>query len=460
MHKFKKFIKRFLPFFSSACLLFACFSFPASAANYEYNFPCSRPQISQYSCYIELATDFDGILIYVTALGTFPTSTDDVAYTSNFFQARIVDDENNPRLEIHALGFKSTIVGYYYQANGYYGLLRSSVDDENYVYLTLKNIDNIYAANGYNCSVYTLPKNDTVTFSYGNENIVNEKLDSLLNSSYFSQGSGVDLFSVAGIQYLRGAITDSNGIVIPTLSNGDFAPAYISEDYGSDVTFQYAISNSKYSSIPAGTVLFLHFSLYFEKYNNLEGLNFQLTCPDNRILFSSSQSAVWDNLDRFKYLGQLSYPKQNFAQISLDFSDSKSDVSNYLCFRVPIEVTSEIKPHSSGDYYYYNFKIILSAFKIGAPSYSNPDSSISSGIGDVESGEEAIVSGAQGSYDSAVSSGNSTVLNFFNSAGNSLIFVKTIFNNLVSGNIHIIVIASIMLAILPVLINVAGGLKK
>lgn len=89
-----------------------------------------------------------------------------------------------------------------------------------------------------------------------------------------------------------------------------------------------------------------------------------------------------------------------------------------------------------------------------------PDASISSGIGSVESGESSIISGAEGDYNSQISSGNNTVLSFFNSAGNSLSFVKTMFNSLVSNKIYILVIASVMLAILPVLINVAGGFKK
>lgn len=92
--------------------------------------------------------------------------------------------------------------------------------------------------------------------------------------------------------------------------------------------------------------------------------------------------------------------------------------------------------------------------------YSQPDSEISSGIGDVEAGESSIISGAEGNYNSQITSGNNTVLSFFKSAGNSLSFVKTMFNNLVSDKVYILVIASIMLAILPVLINVAGGFRK
>lgn len=92
--------------------------------------------------------------------------------------------------------------------------------------------------------------------------------------------------------------------------------------------------------------------------------------------------------------------------------------------------------------------------------YSQPDSSISTGIGDVEAGESSIISGAEGNYNSQISSGNNTVLSFFKSAGNSLSFVQTMFMNLVSDKIYILVIASIMLAILPVLINVSGGFRK
>ena len=92
--------------------------------------------------------------------------------------------------------------------------------------------------------------------------------------------------------------------------------------------------------------------------------------------------------------------------------------------------------------------------------YSQPDSDLTSGIGSVESGESSIISGAEGNYNSQITAGNNTVLSFFKSAGNSLSFVKTMFNNLVSDKIYILVIASIMLAILPVLINVAGGFRK
>lgn len=92
--------------------------------------------------------------------------------------------------------------------------------------------------------------------------------------------------------------------------------------------------------------------------------------------------------------------------------------------------------------------------------YSQPDSDVTSGIGSVESGESSIISGAESNYNSQITSGNNTVLSFFKSAGNSLSFVKTMFNNLVSDKVYILVIASIMLAILPVLINVAGGFRK
>lgn len=92
--------------------------------------------------------------------------------------------------------------------------------------------------------------------------------------------------------------------------------------------------------------------------------------------------------------------------------------------------------------------------------FSQPDSGISSDIGDIEDGESSIISGAEGNYNSQITTGNNTVLDFFNSASDSLLFVKTMFNKLVTNKIYILVIASIMLAILPVLINVAGGFRK
>lgn len=139
-----------------------------------------------------------------------------------------------------------------------------------------------------------------------------------------------------------------------------------------------------------------------------------------------------------------------------------SNDANYRTFHVTVDNVT------LGDYIYFRCntyfnwssgRFIIDNFSF-KPSYSQPDSSISSGIGDVEAGESSIISGAEGDYNSQITSGNNTVLGFFNSAGNSLSFVKTMFNNLASDKIYILVIASIMLAILPVLINVAGGFKK
>ena len=95
-----------------------------------------------------------------------------------------------------------------------------------------------------------------------------------------------------------------------------------------------------------------------------------------------------------------------------------------------------------------------------APNYPQPDSSIASGIDSIEREESEIISGSQDDFDSEVSSGTNSILGFFNSAGQSLIFVKDMFNDLASNNIWFLITCSIMLAILPVLLGVFRGLGK
>ena len=291
MKRIKNKIKKLLCFVPCLVLLLVPFTFTASAAT-VYKFSIAQPQISSNSCYLEVVFSSGRTFVIYAGLSEsnyvdpdFPdiNPVDSAVFCadvlnlsgSNYLRIRPTYGDSSPSAGVYC-------VGYYCDPSGHIGNLGQSSDQDS-VRFYMGSVGDIVSIHGYNCSVAGLPVTLDFTFSYGNDNILNDKLDDIL----------------------------------------DALQEQIGQDY-------------------------------------------------------------------------------NPAQ---------------------------------------------------------PDSGVTSGIGDVESGEEAIVSGAQGSYDSAVSSGNSTVLNFFNSAGNSLSFVKTMFNSLVSDKIYILVIASVMLAILPVLINVAGGFK-
>lgn len=281
--KRKKFLISFVSLLSIFSLLYI---FPASAASYTFTLSCSRPQISESSCYIELVTNTGGIVFYVAYLqdANAPANDFNPLFTISFSDSTFTIQNVGGNVYTDSTGQKRTLkfYGYYVQQNGFVGSFQS-VDGR--IVRTYSAITEIYAANGYNCNVQSLGVwQNSLVVSYGNESVINNKLDDIL----------------AALEQQMG------------------------EDY-------------------------------------------------------------------------------NPAQ---------------------------------------------------------PDPDVTSGIGSAEAGEESLISGNEGNYNSAVSSGNSSILNFFNSAGNSLIFVKTLFNNLVADKVYILVICSVFLAVLPVLINVAGGLRK
>lgn len=116
-----------------------------------------------------------------------------------------------------------------------------------------------------------------------------------------------------------------------------------------------------------------------------------------------------------------------------------------------------IGTQSNLNFYLYDFTFVEDEKIV---SYPQPDPEISSGIDSIEQEESEIISGSQDDFDSEVSSGTNSILGFFNSAGQSLIFVKDMFNDLASNNIWLLITCSIMLAILPVLLGVFRGLGK
>lgn len=456
-NKLHKLFNRFLVFVSVFSLAFSV-SFSASAADDTADFGfIGRPYVTEQSFYLEIETT-QRCYVLVVLGSTTDNIVDNGGFRFSFSSGSSVIRVGFRSFLSSASLYCSLITDYgyvvYYNANDYI--------------IDIELVGNIVGVNGYGCGPLSNYNSTSKTFVYGEGSQALNKLDDIYNSirffsnsSYSTSGSGLNNSTLGGIQYLRGAISNLDlETVYPFVDDNYFSPAYIYNTYGSQVALQYPVSYSSGNSLPVGKVMFLHFSLYFEDYEQLDHIKFTLTLPDSNLTFYPIHAGAWDNYNSFEYLGTFSLQRSNSVDVVLEAPEDDS-FSNFISFRIPIVTAAPVPVlHSDVFGYYYNYKIVFSSFSFSYPPYSNPDSSISSGIGDVESGEEAIVSGAQGSYDSAVSSGNSTVLNFFNSAGNSLVFVKTLFNNLVSGNIYIIVIASIMLAILPVLINVAGGFKK
>lgn len=102
-------------------------------------------------------------------------------------------------------------------------------------------------------------------------------------------------------------------------------------------------------------------------------------------------------------------------------------------------------------------EILAALGSLNGQDFPSADEGLNSDISSIEDTESSLVSGSQGNYNSAVSSGTDSVLDFFNSAGSSLTMVRNVFNNLVSGNIWILVCCAIFLSILPLIVNVFRG---
>lgn len=108
------------------------------------------------------------------------------------------------------------------------------------------------------------------------------------------------------------------------------------------------------------------------------------------------------------------------------------------------------------NFYVYDFTFVEEEEE---RSYPQPDSSITSNIDSVEQGEQSLIDSTQSDYQSAVESGNDTVLSFLRSASQGVLFIKDLFNSLVSNNINIIVMSSIFLAVLPVILGLFTKLR-
>ena len=455
--KLHKFFNRLLVFVSAFSLVF---SVPLSAAaadeTADFGF-IGRPYVTDYNFYLEIETTQRSYVLIVSS------STDDSVPITAFFYSY---SPNGTFIKVGYRSYAPTLsYSFYCSLITDYGYVSSYYSDSYTISIEL--VGEIVGVNGYGCTPIGNYNSTSKTFVYGEGSQALDKLDDIYNlirffsnSSYSSSGSGLNNSTLGGIQYLRGAISTLDlETVYPFVDDNYFSPAYIYNTYGSQVALQYPVSYTSGTSLPVGRVMFLHFSLYFEDYEQLKRIKFTLTLPDDKLTFYPSLAGAWDNYNSFEYLGTFSLERSNAVDVVLESPEDES-FSNFISFRIPIVISSAIPVlHSDVFGYYYNYKIVFSSFSFSSALAVEPDEEISGGISDVEQGESSIVSGASENYDSEISSGNNTVLSFFNSAGNSLLFVKNIFNNLVSDRINILIIASIMLAVLPVLINLAGRIK-
>lgn len=288
VYRFSRKSFRFIvSFFSIVTILICSLSVSAASVNYEVVF--SRPQISGNSCYLEIVLANAGIVvIYVsgynnpTLTAVQPTSLSFVATvdSGNFL---VINNKGGNTFKVGNTSYLLSLTGFYINHDGSVFPLSNRDSSSNLHALWLGNLGSVQAVHGYNCDVSSLPNKFSFTVSYGNENIIGQKLDEI-----------------------KDALT------------GGSTP----------------------------------------------------------------------------------------------------------------------------------------------PSYDPPDPEISSGIDSIKQEESKIISGSQDDFDSEVSSGTGSILGFFNSAGQSLIFVKDMFNDLASNNIWFLITCSIMLAILPVLLGVFRGLGK
>lgn len=176
--------RRGLVLLAVAGILSSLFCLPTSAADgvKHYSFGYSRPQVTNYSGFCEVDTGSSGIL-FVFFCPDFPQEVD-VSEIVTFGY-----DETLSRYEFRVnysslsslVGLKETRIWGYY-VNGY-GKFFSMVNNgsRDYCYLASGTIPKPVGVHTYGC-VNKSSMASNFAFSYGNESIVNEKLDLILSA--------------------------------------------------------------------------------------------------------------------------------------------------------------------------------------------------------------------------------------------------------------------------------------
>ena len=163
-----------------ACIAFSSFSvFALDVPVYQCAY--SKPVVNSSSCLIEVVTENNWIFsIYFTAVQIFANDGSDSLNRkpapAMTYKAYVFDNKLNLFPEVYAPG--TEFYAYYFNNDGYFESNMLNVEDHN-VYLDLSNCGAIKYAHGYNLDISPLNVSGQFVFSYGSENIVNDKLDSI-----------------------------------------------------------------------------------------------------------------------------------------------------------------------------------------------------------------------------------------------------------------------------------------
>lgn len=178
--------------FTFSFVFFIVFTFvPVSAYSGEvYNFRCSQPQISSSSCFIEIVPNNQSSIPLILYVACSNYSLTEIQPNSLSFKAHI--DTNSNRLVISNVNgntftsgdtlYVLKLVGYCCSADGDCYSLGITSD---MMYLSLANIGGIKGIRGYNCDVSSLSysaRTFDFVFAYGYDNVLNDKLDILIES--------------------------------------------------------------------------------------------------------------------------------------------------------------------------------------------------------------------------------------------------------------------------------------
>lgn len=176
--------RRGLALLAAVGVLSSLFCLPISAADSvkHYSFGYSRPQVTNYSGFCEVDTGSSGIL-FVFFCPDFPQEVDVSEIVT--FEYDVTLSRYEFRVNYSSLsslvGLKETRIWGYY-VNGY-GKFFSMVNNgsRDYCYLASGTIPKPVGVHTYGC-VNKSSMASNFAFSYGNESIVNEKLDLILSA--------------------------------------------------------------------------------------------------------------------------------------------------------------------------------------------------------------------------------------------------------------------------------------
>ena len=281
--------------------------------------------------------------------------------------------------------------------------------------------------------------------------------DTFENNPYGSNGSGIGLNNIGGVQYIRGQISNGEssmsttefydytvlnstpiyGEIEGTGSNSSsttwdyrlsvdirttehnrrrayFPATYIpSSGAYPQVVFQYIIGRGTGTSAPAskfsvGQRGWISFHLYFSDVSSVSSLSFSIQAHSTwyKFLDESGYRPLLTDLRTLRGIPN-TITKRNDSVLDVSFNNVDEPISNYLSFRIPYEVVRTISPwiiHTDGPSFYYD----IVSFNINSLKFSVDEKS-------------AIQNSANNSVDEGQSSASTTQADSANSSISGLV---------------------------------------